>query len=166
MFSRRISLTLAALALTSAAGLGAQEANRLGLNFSTAFPATAVAVDIPLTRTIVLRPRFGFDRFKDTSGAPAVTTTDAEIGADVLFMRPASGGFRSYWGAGLHLPSSKTSGGSWDSVILLQGLFGARVALHQRLGMFGEVGLQFADDDTFNQIRTMSSAVGVIIYLR
>lgn len=147
--------------------LAAQDDGKFGINLRV-FSATQVGVTWRVSPAIMLRPAVGFSWTEVTGiGGSTVEATQVSGDLDVLFRGATWDRVTTYYGVGVGyftINSDFADAGAWA----VRGLLGARVRVVSRVGIFGEIGVQYrdGDDPIGTTFETVTFPIGVVVFLQ
>lgn len=163
----RLALLLPALfiPLTPASGQD-NGPGKFGINFSF-MGQGSVGVSWRVSPSVTLRPFGAFLWNKRSGPLGSSEGTQWSVGLDVLFRTASWDRVRTYVGVGTAfsnlsgIPSA--SGSQWAGRFLL----GTQFKVVDRVALFGDIGAEYIDSDTFGKTVTLrTNPIGVIVFLK
>ena len=176
MTGKLVVLCVAGLQILPSA-LAAQDRPTFGVNFGV-LGRQQIGITYHVAPAVTLRPgvTFGWGKNRGPDGQPGsvvlvdYTSTELGLGLDVLFPVAGAEEIVSYVGVGGGASHWWFSAGDQNEGATrwsLNGLFGVRASLMERVAAYGELVAQYSNDggDYDRQIITVgTTALGVIVY--
>ena len=145
----------------------AQEPGKLGINLRVQ-NTPQLGLDWRVSSKVTLRPELSFSWQKTEGLFGDQELTQYAVGLDVLVRAATWDRVTSYWGIGGSVGAvtgpSSLAGDAWAARLLL----GARIKVVDRVSVFGEVGIEYSDAESFfgKQFELQTFPLGVTVYLK
>jgi opacity protein-like surface antigen len=164
----RLAFLLPALLVPLTPALGQESApGKLGINLRVQ-NSPQIGFDLRVSSKVTLRPELSF-RWQKTEGLFGdQELTQYAVGLDVLVRAASWDRVTSYYGIGASIGAvtgpSSLAGDAWAARLLV----GARIRVVERVAVFGEVGVAYADAEGFfgKQFELQTFPLGVTVYLK
>ena len=162
----RLAFLLPAL-LVPFTPIAAQEPGKLGINLRVQ-NTPQLGLDWRVSSKVTLRPELSFSWQKTEGLFGDQELTQYGVGLDVLVRAATWDRVTSYWGIGGSVGAvtgpSSLAGDAWAARLLL----GARIKVVDRVSVFGEVGIEYSDAESFfgKQFELQTFPLGVTVYLK